>query len=74
MFYWSFTSLVLFWLPPIFNPVYAYAIIKLVLFDLEWSMYISTPLMHLKEVCQMLISLLLLYATKSKLYVHFLCF
>jgi len=24
MFYWSFTSLVHFWPPPIFNPVYAY--------------------------------------------------
>jgi len=34
------------------------------------TMYISTPLLHLKEVCQMLISLLLLNATKSKLYVH----
>ena len=34
------------------------------------TMYISTPLMHLKEVCQMLISLILLNATKSKLYVH----
>ena len=38
------------------------------------TMYISTPLMHLKEVCQMLISLLLLNATKSKLYIHFVCF
>ena len=38
------------------------------------TMYISTPLMHLKEVCQMLISLLLRNATKSKLYIHFVCF
>ena len=38
------------------------------------TMHISTPLMHLKEVCQMLISLPLLNATESKLYVHFVCF
>jgi len=39
------------------------------------TMYVSTPLMDLKEVCQMLISLLkLLNATKSKLCVHFVCF
>ena len=27
MFYWSFTSLVHFWPPPIFNPGYAYAVV-----------------------------------------------